>query len=185
MQHLKWDQCLGAPSTSSNSSTHITENHHRHISHPFFWHTHDEAICCLYHSKTVVYVVGGGTGWRWHEGGLGKAHGADQTVHVLPGGGGDRRTLKVGRREVGVDGIGWCCGQEGCLEVVDLGCFSIRGQRWWRWGWFFKSLKQALAAALPRSGTSIGYRPGSNAGIQETAISRLLSGSTSWVLSWI
>lgn len=66
---------------------------------------------------------------------------------------------------------------------MGLGCFTkeVRGGGI-EAGSFSKSLKQALASALPCCRMLIGWLH--STGLQETGISRLLSGSTSWVLSW-
>lgn len=69
--------------------------------------------------------------------------------------------------------------------MVGLGCLSIEVRGGGVEAGSLKSLKQALAAALPCCWTLIGCSSGSTAGLQETVISRPPSGSTSWVLSSI
>lgn len=131
-------------------------NHQRHVTHPFFCRTRDEANCWLSHSRAWARVVGGG-----------------ETERTL--------ALKEGWKPSG--GLieakwGWTgegrCGRSG----------GGGGQSWRRWGWFYKSLKQALAAALPGSDAWTGCSSGSSTGLQETAINRPPSANASRFLSW-
>lgn len=97
--------------------------------------------------------------------------------------------------EGGVKALSWLdgkgrgeAGQEAGVGegFMGLGCFTkeVRGGGI-EAGSFSKSLKQALAAALPRCRTLIRWHSGGTTRLQETEISRLLSGSSSWVLSGV
>lgn len=81
------------------------------------------------HSKTIISVAVGEresqTGERVL--GVGKAQGADYTVHILPGGGkgGTELQAKLGGRWMGKEEAGARGGKEGQSWL-----FQHRGQRW-------------------------------------------------------
>lgn len=152
-----WDRVSRSTLAPFQQWDDLSCNHQRHVTHPFFCRTRDEANCWPYHCRAGSRVEGGGEierklvlkeGWK-------------------PSGG----LIEV---TWGWTGKGWC-GRSG----------GGGGQRWRRRGWFYQSLKQALAAALPGSDARTGCSSGSSTGLQETAINRPPSANASWFLSWM